>query len=43
MAALFDLSKIESNIFVQLLILHILQVLKLEIYGSMGSMKKIAK
>ena len=31
--ALFDLNKIESNIFVQLhLILNILQVLKLEIY-----------
>ena len=43
MAALFDLNKIESNIFVQILILNILQVLKLEIYGSMGSMKKITK
>ena len=43
MAALFDLNKIESNTFVQLLILSILQVLKLEIYGSMGSMEKITK
>ena len=43
MAALFDLNKIESNTFVQLLILNILQVLKLEIYGSMGSMEKITK
>ena len=41
MAALFDLNKIESNTFVQLLILNILQVLKLEIYGSMGSIEKI--
>lgn len=39
--ALFDLNKIESNIFVQLhLILNILQVLKLEIYGSIVSIRK---
>ena len=32
MAALFDLNKIESNIFVQLLILNILQVFICKLY-----------